>query len=287
MPRHLTCERNPRMEKQLESAQRFLAQEIGRASRIAMITGTGLNAVTEALHVDTRIPYAEIPHFPVSTTEGHRGTLAVGTFAGKRLIALEGRFHLYEGYSAAEIALPIRVMRLLGVTHLFISSAAGGLNPGFNPGDLMLITDHINLTGKSPLTGLNLDTLGPRFPDLTRAYAPDLRRLASAAALQERMELQKGVYAAVHGPHLETPSETRFLRLIGGDAVGMSTVMETIAAVHCGLKVLAIAVIANVNRPDLMEEISLDDVIARANQASPKLARLWGRIMNLMEEDSF
>lgn len=275
------------MLMKLESARRFLAERVGERPRFAMVTGTGLDAVTETLEVDTRIPYAEIPNFPVSTTEGHRGTLAVGNFGGIRLIALEGRFHLYEGYAAEEIALPIRVMRLLGVTHLFISSAAGGLNPRFCPGDLMLITDHINLTGKSPLTGPNLDALGPRFPDLTRAYAPQLQRLASAAALQEGLELQKGVYVAVHGPHLETPAETRFLRLIGGDAVGMSTVTETIAAVHGGMKVLAVAVLANINRPDLMEEISLDEVIAQAREASPRLARLWKRIMQLIEEDPF
>jgi len=265
--------------ERIQKAVDFLKYNIHPLPRVGMITGTGLEATTRNMEVIFRIPYHEIPHFPVSTTPGHRGTLAVGLLGGRSVMLLEGRFHLYEGYDPKEITFPIRVMQRLGIQVLCISSAAGGLHPRMRPGDLMVVTDHINLTGCNPLVGPNLDPLGPRFPDMTQAYSPKLIELAHQKALELRMRLWEGIYVGVAGPSMETPAETRFLRLIGGQAVGMSTVHEVIAAVHGGLKVLAIVVITNTNLPDHMEEVSLEKVIAVAKGASAQLSRLWEAIL--------
>ncbi|MFO8089014.1 MAG: purine-nucleoside phosphorylase [Desulfatiglandaceae bacterium] len=267
------------MEKAIKEAAGYIEKRIGRKTEICMITGTGLGSLTGCMDIQDRIPYEEIPHFPHSTTQSHRGTLAVGTVKGRHVCALEGRFHLYEGYTPAQVAFSVRVMKLLGAKRLFISSAAGGLNPLFAPADLMLVTDHINMTAHNPLIGANLDLLGPRFPDMAKAYDPELVELASNTALDIKIPLQKGVYAGVSGPSMETSAETRFLRMTGADAVGMSTVHETIAGVHCGLRVLAIVAITNVNLPDCMEPASLDTVIANARKASPSLSKLWEEII--------
>lgn len=267
------------MQEAIKEAARYIEGRIGGKTEICMITGTGLGSLTGCMDIQDRIPYEEIPHFPRSTIQSHRGTLAVGTVKGRHVCALEGRFHLYEGYSPEQIAFPIRVMKLLKAKRLFISSAAGGLNPLFGPADLMLVTDHINMTAHNPLVGANLDVLGPRFPDMTKAYDPELVELASNTALQIKIPLQKGIYAGVLGPSMETPAETRFIRMSGADAVGMSTVHETIAGIHCGLHVLAIVAITNVNLPDCMEPASLDTVIANARKASPSLSKLWEEII--------
>ena len=251
-----------------------------------MITGTGLESLTQKMTVDTRIPYKEIPNFPHSTTEGHKGTLAIGQLSGKPLIALEGRFHIYEGYTPREITFPVRVAAALGVKYLLISSAAGGLNPRFEPGRLMAVTDHINLTGTNPLIGPNLDTFGPRFPDMAQVYDPGLIALAREKALESGFALNQGIYVGVVGPSLETPAETRFLRDIGADAVGMSTVSEAIVGVHCNLKIMAIVVITNVNLPDSMKKISAEDVISTAQRAGPTLAFLWEKIIRDLPIDS-
>jgi len=202
-----------------------------------------------------------------------------GDLSGTPLLAMEGRFHLYEGYTPQTVSFPVRVMARLGATHLFISSAAGGLNPLFRPGDLMLVTDHINLTGRNPLIGPNLDAMGPRFPDMSRVYDPELIDLAGAQALSQGIRLEQGVYVGITGPSMETPAETRFLRMIGADAVGMSTVTEAIVGAHCGLRILAIVAITNVNLPDCMEETSLEEVLENAGKAGPALADLWERIV--------
>ena len=267
------------MPEKIKQTADFLASKIKESPRIGMITGTGLESLTEKMTVDTRLPYEEIPNFPRSTTEGHKGTLAVGRLSGKPMIALEGRFHIYEGYTPLEITFPVRVMAMLGVKYLFISSAAGGLNPRFEPGRLMVVTDHINLTGTNPLIGPNLDTFGPRFPDMAQVYDPDLIALAREKALESGIVLNQGVYVGVVGPSLETPAETRFLRDIGADAVGMSTVTEAIVGVHCNLKIMTIVVITNVNLPDSMKKISVEDVISTAQRAGPSLAALWERII--------
>jgi len=267
------------MREMIRETVTFLVSKVGKTPGVGLITGTGLGDVTERMDVDLRIPYPEIPHFPQSTAEGHRGTLAYGRLAGKGVIAMEGRFHAYEGYSPQEVTFPIRVMSELGVKILLISSAAGGLNPRFEPGDVMVVTDHINLTGTNPLVGPNLDGFGPRFPDMSEVYDPKLIALARKKALESAIHLREGVYVGILGPSLETPAETRFLRMAGADAVGMSTVPEVIASVHCGLRILAIVAITNVNLPDCMKKTSIDAVIANARKAVPKLALLWEKIV--------
>lgn len=246
---------------------------------IAFITGSGLGEILELDHVYFELSYQEIPHFPHSTVEGHKGLLVGGGIRNREILLFKGRFHLYEGYEPSQIALPIRVSRLMGARYLFVTSASGGLNPKLRPGDLMLIKDHINLTGKNPLTGPNLDEIGPRFPDMTKAYDKGLRRLAKEVSELIQVPLREGVYVAVHGPSLETPAETRFLRTIGADAVGMSTVPEVITAVHCGMKTLALALICNVNDPDDMKEILFEEVLRVAQEAGPRLKRFWNALI--------
>ena len=266
------------MMEEIDAAADFLAERLMTPPRIGVITGTGLGGVTATMSVDARVPYDEIPHFPTSTIEGHKGTLVCGAISGVPAVAMEGRFHLYEGYTPAQVGFPVRVMARLGVTHLFVSSAAGGLDPRFHPGDVMLVLDQINLTGANPLTGPNLDAFGPRFPDMSRVYDRELVRLARREALAEGIGLEQGVYVGIRGPSLETPAETRFLRMIGAHAVGMSTVTEVITAVHCGLRIAAVVAITNVNLPDCMEETSIEKVIAAAERAGPALTRIWERV---------
>lgn len=257
----------------------FLGSRLNNPPEIGMITGTGLGSLTDKMNVDFRIPYEEIPHFPSSTVTSHEGFIVSGSIAGRNVMAMEGRFHIYEGYSPFEVTFPVRVMAKLGINHLFISSAAGGFNPQYKPGDLMVIDDHINLTGRDPLIGPNLDELGPRFPDMSRVYDPDLIKIARKNAMEQMIDLKQGVYLGITGPSLETPAEVRFMRMIGADAVGMSTVLEVIAGVHCGLKIMAIVVITDVNLPDCMEEIKVEEVIATAMAASPSLTALWEGII--------
>lgn len=266
------------LQKILEAAE-FLSGKIPSPPRVGLITGTGLGDLTRKVEVEVRIPYSEIPHFPVSTTVGHKGTLVLGRLGPQALVAMEGRFHLYEGYTPEEVVFPVRVMARLGAEFLILSSAAGGLNPLFEPADVMAVTDHINLTGRNPLLGRNLDSLGPRFPDMSQPYDPALIKLAKKKALDLGISLKQGVYVGILGPSLETPAETRFLRLAGADAVGMSTVLEVIAAVHCGLRVLAIVAITNVNIPDRMKAVSIEEVIAVAGQAGTKLAPLLEQVI--------
>ncbi len=271
------------MWDKLIEARDFLLNYINNNAEIAIITGTGLDLVIDKMKIQDEIPYEDIPYFPISTVQGHKGILKIGKISKKSVIAMQGRFHLYEGYTPQEVVFPIRVMSLLGVKYLLISSAAGGLNPLFNTGDLMVITDHINLTGRNPLVGKNIERLGPRFPDMTRAYEPKLIELVEHKAAELGFILRKGVYVGVLGPSLETRAETRFLRNIGADAVGMSTVMENIAAVHCGLKVIAIAVITNMNFPDILKESSIEEIISVANRSSLKLAILWEKIIEELQ----
>jgi purine-nucleoside phosphorylase len=266
------------MENKIQEAVDFLSSKMTSSPVIGIILGTGLGGVTEKIEVELRVPYEEIPHFPVSTIEGHRGTLVFGILAEKKVVAMEGRFHLYEGYTPEEVTFPVRVMSRLGVQYLFISSAAGGLNPEFIPGDLMVAIDHINFTGTNPLVGPNLDAMGPRFPDMSEVYDRDLISIAKKEAANIDISLRQGIYVGVLGPSLETPAETRFLRMAGADAVGMSTVSEIIVGVHCGLKILLIVAITNVNIPDAMRKTSLEEVIVAAEKASPGLSLLWEKI---------
>lgn len=265
--------------QQVEAAAAYLQHRQDPFPRIGIILGTGLGALAKEIAVTAAIPYDEIPHFPVSTVESHRGRLLLGTLAGEPVVALQGRFHLYEGYSAKEVTLPVRVLGTLGVETLLISNAAGGMNPHFRRGGLMLITDHINLQGVNPLEGPNVEAWGPRFPDMSEPYDRELRRVAEAAALQHGIKLEQGVYVAVTGPNLETRAEYRFLRGIGADVVGMSTVPEVLVARHMNLRVLAISVITDECFPDALQPISIPDILAAAAEAEPHLTTLMKAVV--------
>ncbi len=251
---------------------------------IAIIMGTGLGGLAEEINVEVAIPYEKLPNFPVSTVPGHQGKLLFGTLENRVVVALQGRFHLYEGYEPWEIAFPIRVVHAAGAKTLITSNAAGGLNPLYKPSELMVIDDHINLTGFNPLRGPNLDELGPRFPDMTEPYNRQLIELAEELALQNGIRLHRGVFVGVCGPSMETAAETRFLRQIGADAVGMSTIMEVITAVHLGMKVLGISVITNVNLPDNYKPAPLELVIANAEKAGPTLLKLIKLLLKNLRE---
>lgn len=248
----------------------------------AIILGTGLGALAREIAVDATIDYAEIPGFPLSTVESHAGRLIGGTLGGKTVVAMQGRFHLYEGYSAQQVSFPVRVMRELGARTLIVSNASGALNTSYAPGDLMLIGDHLNLLGENPLIGANDDALGPRFPDMSAPYDALLRNAARAVAEKLKITLREGVYAALCGPSFETPAEYRMLRLLGGDAVGMSTVPEVIVAVHGGMRVLGISMITDMCDPDRLEPVTLEQLVAVANRAEPHLTALVRGVLERM-----
>jgi purine-nucleoside phosphorylase len=265
--------------QQVEECARFLRGRLPWQPEWGIITGTGQTRLAGALEGGAGCLYHELPHFPKATSPSHEGRLHWGRLAGKPVLFFQGRFHAYEGHALREVALPVRVMAALGVKHLLITNAAGGLNPHFKAGELMLISDHINLMGDNPLVGENIDDWGPRFPDLSRVYDRAFLDLAEEVARQRGVVLRKGVYVAVKGPSLETPAETRFLRQIGADAVGMSTVPEAIAAVHAGLRIIGISVISNVNLPDAMAPIAVEEIIATAAGAEFRLAALIAGIL--------
>jgi purine-nucleoside phosphorylase len=242
--------------------------------RVGIILGTGLGGLAERIQVETAIPYAELPNFPLSTVESHTGRLLFGTLGGKAVVAMQGRFHRYEGYTLQQVTFPVRVMRALGVDTLIASNACGGMNPLWMPGDLMLMADHINLLGENPLTGPNDDALGPRFPDMSQPYDLHLQHLAREVALELRIPLRTGVYVAVPGPNLETRAEYRMLRMMGADVVGMSTVPECIVARHGGMRVMGISIITDACLPDALEEADIATIIATAGRAEPSLTRL-------------
>ncbi len=267
------------IKRRVEESAAFIKPYIDDPPKIGLILGTGLGGVVDGIDRSVSLAYETIPNYPVSTVESHHGRLVYGTWHGKPVLAMQGRFHLYEGYSPEEVSFPIRVLRELGVKILMISNAAGGLNPNFDPGDLMLVTDHINLTGQNPLIGQNIEAWGLRFPHMAEPYSRRLRKLAEDTALVERIHLRRGVYVSVTGPSLETAAESRFLRTIGADAVGMSLVMETITAIHAGMEVLGISVITNVNLPDAYEAATIEDVIATANTAGERLEKLLAKII--------
>jgi purine-nucleoside phosphorylase len=250
---------------------------------VGIILGTGLGMLGDKIEAVARISYADIPHFPASTVDTHAGELILGRLAGKNVVALSGRFHHYEGYTLQQVTFPVRVAKALGIHTLIVSNAAGGMNPQFRAGDLMVITDHINLMGDNPLIGPNDDALGPRFPDMSEPYARTLIDLAETAALKAGIRLQRGVYVAVTGPCLETRAEYRFLRFIGADAVGMSTVPEVIVAVHAGLRVLGFSAITDECLPDALAPANIEKIIAVANAAEPRLSALVLECLPRME----
>ncbi|MDL2269694.1 purine-nucleoside phosphorylase [Desulfosarcina sp. OttesenSCG-928-A07] len=264
----------PNMIKKVNEAVHFLKQKLPFAPLVGVITGTGLRDAMGPLTPSVTLNYGSIPHFPVSTVVSHAGHLIAGLLDGHPVLVMQGRFHLYEGYTPAQVSFPVRVMQELGIRNLIVSNAAGGITPFLAPGDLMMITDHINLTGENPLTGPNVDAWGPRFPDMTTAWHPDLMACCRRAAGLLGESLKAGVYAGLRGPSLETPAEIRFLKTIGADAVGLSTLMEVIAAVHGGIRVLGLSVITNLNDPDHPHPASLEAIVDAANQAAPRLGRL-------------
>lgn len=269
-------------DKILESA-RFLDAQTGIAPDVAIILGTGLGSLAERIDPTHVIPYEEIPHFCVSTVEGHKGKLIFGTFAGKQVVAMQGRFHYYEGYGLDQVTFPVRVLKELGARLLVVNSAAGGLDVSFKPGDVMIVTDHINMIASNPLRGLRDSRLGDRFPDMSRVYDPITIDVASQVIEEIGAPLRRGVYVAVSGPSMETPAETRMLRLLGADAVGMSSVPEIITAVQVGFRVLFLVVITNVNDPDNMAPISLSEVIQNANLAEPLLAEIMEKTLGRIQ----
>ena len=267
----------PDAATQLAQVQRAVAMIRGATSvrpRVGLVLGTGLGRLAQEIDVTDTIEYGDIPHFPVSTVESHHGCLHFGTLRGEPVVAMQGRMHVYEGYSAREVTVPIRVLGAIGIETLCISTACGGMNPLFRRGDLMLLTDHINLQGVNPLVGPNVDAWGPRFPDMSEPYDVPLRQAALRVAMREGIRLERGVYVSVVGPCLETKAEYRFLRGIGADVVGMSTVPEVIVARHMGLRVLAIGVITDECFPDALEEVTMASVLSAAAAAEPKLTTI-------------
>jgi purine-nucleoside phosphorylase len=245
-----------------------------RAPDAAIVLGTGLGGLATEIDVEATISYADVPGFPLSTVESHEGRLLCGTLGGRTVVAMQGRFHRYEGYTLQQVTFPVRVLRALGAETLIVSNACGGMHPLWSPGDMMLIADHINLLGDSPLIGANDDRLGVRFPDMSEPYDAALRALARSVAADRRLVLREGVYVAVPGPSLETRAEYRMLRALGADVVGMSTVPEVIVAVHAGMRVLGLSIITDQCLPDSLEPASVATILATARRAEPRLAAL-------------
>ncbi len=261
-------------QKQVEEAAAWLRPQISQIPCCAIILGTGAGGVAAYLEEESTFPYGNIPHFSPSSAPSHAGQLRFGRLAGRPVLLFQGRLHAYEGYHLRQVTFPVRLVAALGIKILILTNAAGGLRPTMRAGDLMLLRDHINLLGDNPLVGPNIDAWGPRFPDMSRVYDTALADLAVETALAIGVRLQEGVYVGLRGPSLETPAETRMLRLLGADAVGMSTVAEAIVAVHAGLRLLGISVISNVNLHDAMQPVAIEDILRVVQEAEASLARL-------------
>ncbi len=260
--------------KKMKMARDYILTKTEKKPQVAIILGTGLGGLAKEIEIDVEIPYQKIPGFVTSTVEFHEGQLIIGTLSGKNVVAMQGRFHYYEGYSMQEITFPVRVMKALGASALIVSNAAGGMNPEFGKSELVLIKDHINLLGDNPLIGVNEEELGARFLDMCKPYSPGLMKLAKEAARDNNIILWEGVYVAVAGPSLETPSEYRFLRQIGADMVGMSTVPEDIVAVQMGMEVLGITIISDLCDPDNLRPVNIEGIIAACKKAEPGLTTI-------------
>ena len=275
----------PDFWKQVEEAAAYIRDRGPLQPLAGLLTGTGLGDCAEAIDVHQVLDYDAIPYFPRSTVASHRGRLLLGRLQDRPVAAFQGRFHLYEGYSPREVTFPVRVLQRLGARFLLVTNAAGGLNPNHRAGDIMLIADHINLTGENPLVGPNDPDWGLRFPDMSRVYDPELMARAGTIARELGLPLASGVYAGLKGPSLETPAELRFLRTIGADAVGLSTVQEVIAAVHAGLRILGLSVITNIADPDAPAPATVEDIIAVADQTAPRLKQLMIAILEQLPTD--
>ncbi len=265
--------------KQILETVEFLKSKYASAPQFGIILGTGLGRLVNELDIEVMLDYNDIPNFPVSTVESHSGKLIFGTLEGKNVMVMQGRFHYYEGYSAQQITFPVRVMKLMGVEKLFISNASGGLDPNHEVGDLMIMTDHINLHPENPLRGKNYDEFGPRFPDMSEPY--DRKMISQALDIAKRLDIKvhTGVYASVTGPNLETPAEYKFLRIIGADAVGMSTVPENIVARHMGMPVFAISVVTDLGVEGKIEEVTLEKLLEAAGKAEPPMTRIFKELI--------
>lgn len=263
----------------VSEAAAFLKPYNTHQATTAVVLGSGLGNFVQEIKVEKEIPYSEIPHFPVSTVEGHQGKLIFGSIGGKPIIAMAGRFHFYEGYTAEEVVFPIRVFKLLGVENIFISNAAGGVNPSFKVGDLMMITDHIALSTVNPLLGKNDQRFGPRFPDMSEPYKKELVKMAREIAVREGIDLKEGVYFGVTGPTFETRAEYKMIHILGGDAVGMSTVQEVVAAAHMGMKVFAMSVITDIGIREEENKISHEEVLQAAREAEPKFSLIFRELI--------
>lgn len=268
------------MLEQIKETQSFIQSHTNNFQpEFGIILGTGLGGLIQEIQIEYSLEYDLIPHFPVSTVESHHGRLIFGKLASKKVVVMQGRFHYYEGYSMQQVTFPVRVMKLLGIKRLLVSNAAGGLNPAYQISDLMILNDHINLLPENPLRGKNLDELGVRFPDMLDTYDPEMIRKAREIALQYQIPAHEGVYAVVQGPNLETPAEYTFLRIIGGDAVGMSTVPEAIVARHMEIPVFAISVITDLCFEGHLKKVTVEEVIAAAMKAEPHLTRLMKELV--------
>lgn len=261
--------RNKRTE-----ALNYIQQQTEMKPNYMLILGTGLGQLADEMEIETEIPYDQIPHFPTSTVESHAGKLLFGMLGEKEVVAMQGRFHYYEGYTMQQIAFPVRVLKANGADTLIVSNACGGMNTNYAPGDIMLITDHINMLGDNPLMGPNDDELGPRFPDMSEPYSERLMDIAKNVALENNIGMHQGVYVALSGPMLETKSEYRYLRQLGADVVGMSTVPEVISAVHMGMEVLGISAITDECFPDSLKAVDIEDILEAAAIAEPKMTRV-------------
>lgn len=246
---------------------------------VGIILGTGLGGLVKEIKIEHQIDYADLPHFPLSTVESHQGKLIFGKINGQNVVAMQGRFHYYEGYTMQQITYPVRVMKFLGVKTLLVSNACGGMNPDYRKGDLMLMQDHINLLGDNPLIGKNEDDLGPRFPDMSEPYSLDLIKIAEDVAKENKINIHKGVYVAVPGPNLETKAEYKFLREIGADVVGMSTIPENIVANHMGMKVLGMSIITDECFPETLKAVNVEEIIAAAMKAEPKMTLIMKEVI--------
>jgi len=264
----------PKLSEQIREALAVVQGCSSLKPSVGIILGTGLGQLADEIAVETVIPYGEIPHMPLSTVETHAGRLLIGHLGGKPVVAMQGRFHYYEGYTMKQVTFPVRLMRAMGADTLLVSNACGGMNPAWEPGDIMIMTDHINLLGDNPLIGPNDDSLGPRFPDMSEPYSRELIELCRAIAREHGIPVRAGVYVAVPGPNLETRAEYTFLRKIGADVVGMSTVPEVIVAIHGGMRVLGLSVITDRCLPDSLEPATIEQIIAMANKAQPGLTTL-------------
>ena len=267
------------LKNQIAEALDFIRTKTNMLPEVGIILGTGLGALAKEIDSEIIIDYKDIPHFPLSTVESHEGKLIFGKLGGKNVVAMQGRFHYYEGYTMKQITFPVRVMKALGIKVLCVSNIAGGMNPNYRRGDIMIINDHINMLGDNPLIGRNDDDLGPRFPDMSEPYNKELIRLAEQIAMEERIKVHVGVYLAVPGPNLETRAEYRMFRNFGADVVGMSTVPEVIVAIHSGLKVFGMTVISDECFPDFLQPVYVDEIIKAAMEAEPKLTLIMKKLI--------